>query len=139
MIEFENIPEALKNKILWACMEEGVDNVIITMSPFGNDDWDWVKTDYCTLFKPFGREPHYRECVKRMKSLFKSEKGLTVELVIAATKLYLSEQSNPRYIKQPHYFIFKGSGAERTDDLLGYIDKIKNQQPQQRDITEQIQ
>lgn len=141
MIEFDkSIPEALQGKIMWACMEEGIDNVCVTISPLGNDDWDWVKTDYCPLFKTLGKEPHYRECVKRMKALFKMEKNnLTQELVIAATKLYLSENRDPKYIKQPHYFIFKGSGAERTDDLLGYIDRIKNQQPQQRDITEQIQ
>lgn len=140
MIEFDkNIPEILKGKFMWALIEEGIDNVLISMTQIGPDEWDWVGEDYCALFKPFGKEPHLRECKKRMKAVFKEDKELTQDLVIKATKLYLSEQREAKYVREPHYFIFKGSGISRTDDLLGWVDKVRNSTPQQRDITETIQ
>lgn len=86
----------------------------------------WVATEYVPLFKE--RNPDkggkVREATARMKKLFATNPEIRKAEVLAATKMYL-RNTNPDYIRLPHYFIDKGKGVERTQDILDWVDKYK--------------
>lgn len=84
--------------------------------------WDWVETEYVALFEKVGKATHKREAVSRMKKLFAKHPEIRKEEVLGATELYLYNDNFPRF---PHYFIEKGSGAEKTQDILDWIDKYR--------------
>lgn len=90
--------------------------------PVINDSvWGWVTSEYNALFKPYGKNKNIRECVARMKKLFADNPDVRKEEVIGATKMYLTAVGDPRYVKMPHYFISKGTGTNRTEDLLAWV------------------
>lgn len=95
----------------------------------------WVKTEYCSLFKPYGHLPYERECKIRIQKLMKKE-HITKDEILGATRLYLSRE-NPRYVKRPHYFLLKDSDSV----IMTWIDLWRNNNsiPQQRDVTETLQ
>lgn len=81
-------------------------------------DLSWVGDEYCPLFQSRGKFSHLKECTLRFQRLFKENPQLTKEEVLGATKLYLQRVL---YIREPHYFISKGSGAERIQDILTWV------------------
>lgn len=88
--------------------------------------FDWVKTEYAPLFKEANpdRGGKIRESVARMKKLFAKNPDVRKEDVIGATKMYLFN-TDYNYIRFPHYFIEKGVGADKTSDLLDWVEKYK--------------
>ena len=90
------------------------------------DPWNWVKTEYCALFK--AKNPKkggkIKESTARMKKMFSSIPEIRKEDVIQTTKLYLS-QTDSRFIRFPHYFLKKGVGAEAIYEFLDWYEKYK--------------
>ena len=88
--------------------------------------FNWVVTEYIPLFKLYNpiRAGFQKETVKRMKNLFAKNPEIRKEEVIEATKMYLSN-TNPMYIKCCHYFIQKGVGNEKTEEILNWINLYK--------------
>ena len=80
------------------------------------NNWAWIQEDYIPLFTEVGKSCTFEEAYLRIKDLFKKTK-LTKQDVINATRLYL-HYTDSRYVRQPHYFISKGVGRERTQDVL---------------------
>lgn len=91
--------------------------------------FDWVTTKYIKLFDVAGKATHGRESLTRMKKLFASNPDIRIEEVLGATEMYI-RNTQTTYVRQPHYFIEKGKGVEKTQDILNWIDKyrISNQQ-----------
>lgn len=85
--------------------------------------FDWVETEYVPLFAAIGKDKYKREAVTRMKKLFANNPEIRKDEVLAATELYIFNNGN--YSRFPHYFIEKGSGSEKTQDILDWIDKYR--------------
>jgi hypothetical protein len=98
--------------------------------------FDWVRTEYVPLFKEANsdRGGNVRESIARMKKLFAANPDIRKDDVIGATKMYLLNTES-KYIRNPHYFIQKGKGAEKTYDILDWIDKYKLTKEQQQGRT----
>jgi len=92
------------------------------ISLFG-DSFEWIKTAYLPLFEQFGIKGFDKEVDLRMRKIFSENKHLNKEKVIEATRLYIDEV-DPKFIRRPHYFIFKGRGSEYVSDLLRYVDRL---------------
>ena len=60
-----------------------------------------------------------------MKKLFSEYPSIRKDEVIEATKLYI-RNNDTRFIRQSHYFISKGSGGDKTSDLITWIDVYRN-------------
>lgn len=94
--------------------------------------WEWVNTEYLPLFAPFGKAKNKREALLQMKKLFSENPEIRKEDVLGATKMYLDHcvatYLNPKYVRLPHYFISKDKGANRTQDILDWIDNFKESQ-----------
>lgn len=86
--------------------------------------FDWVKDEYIELFERYGKGGFVRESTARMKRLFSENPEIRKEDVLNATRLYLFN-TNPKFSRQPHYFIRKGSGVNMTQDILEWIDRAK--------------
>ena len=86
----------------------------------------WVKDEYTTLFsdKNRSRGGKVREATSRMKRLFAENPDIRKEEVIGATRMYLNNTDSD-YIRFPHYFIEKGRGGEKTQDILDWIEKYR--------------
>lgn len=91
--------------------------------------FQWVKDEYVKLFKQHNsdRGGKVREATSRMKKLFAKNPDIRKDDVIGATKMYLLN-TDPRYIRFPHYFIEKGVGGNKTYDILDWIEKYKENQ-----------
>lgn len=103
------------------------------------DAWSWVEKDYIGLFKKIGKGTNKREALVRMKALFKENPSIRKEDVLGATEMYLSEIKFPRL---PHYFIQKGIGVAKIQDILEWIDKYKESQKDEeyhRDLSRRLQ
>lgn len=92
----------------------------------GATAFDWVKTEYVPMFKAINpqRGGKVRESMARMKRIFADNPDIRKQDVLAATDYYLTN-TDPAYIRFPHYFIEKGKGINKTNDLLDWIDKVK--------------
>lgn len=94
--------------------------------------WDWVKTEYRNMFKQANTDKagNGNDCVRRMKKLFSDYPEIRKEEVIGATQLYINN-TDSNYIRLSHYFIEKGKGVEKTNDILTWIDRYReiNVQP----------
>ena len=88
--------------------------------------FEWVKTEYVKLFsdKNSSRGGKVREATARMKKLFAENPDIRKEEILGATRMYMSN-TDPDYIRFPHYFIEKGKGGEKTQDILDWIDKYR--------------
>lgn len=86
--------------------------------------FEWVKTEYVPMFKERNtdRGGKVREATARMKKLFAKNPDVRKDDVIGATRMYL-RNTNPDYIRFPHYFIEKGTAADKTNDILDWLDK----------------
>lgn len=94
--------------------------------------FEWVKTEYEPMFKNANPDKggHVREATKRIKSLFSKHPEIRKEDVIGATRMYISN-TNPKFIRLPHFFIEKGRGVSKINDILDWIDKYKLTKDQQ--------
>lgn len=80
---------------------------------------------YASFFKIAANKlPHTRECSKRFKKFFKENPDVTIDEVLNATILYL-QNTNSKYVREPHYFIYKSKGSDEISDLLTWIEKRK--------------
>lgn len=121
------IPEILKQKINITKIvveERGDYKWNVPLFEEQQTAFDWVKTEYVELFRHVGKASNSREAIARMKKLFAKNPDIRKEDVIRATEMYLYN-TDSRYVRYPHYFIEKGSGAEKTNDILEWIDKCK--------------
>ena len=85
--------------------------------------FDWVEKEYIPLFAGIGKATNKREATARMKKLFANNPEIRKEEVLGATEMYIF--NNNMYSRLPHYFIEKGSGADKTSDILDWIDKYR--------------
>lgn len=123
------IPEELMRKINLTKIVEPSDSGIKWNLPLfqGQETaFEWVKTEYCQLFSDVNksRGGKVRESTARMKKLFSQNPDIRKEEVIGAAQMYLNN-TDPDYIRSCHYFIEKGRGAEKTQDILDWIDKYR--------------
>jgi len=129
------IPEELKIKINTTGIVVEKDKNLHWNIPLYKEQttaFDWVKTEYVSLFKKANIEKggHVREAISRMKKLFAENPEIRKEEIIEATKMYLYNTDH-NYIRLPHYFITKGVGTNQIHDILDWIDKyrlLENQQ-----------
>lgn len=119
----EFIPEVLKSKIIATnifSFDKGVLTWNVSLFEKQNTHFEWVEKEYIPLFTKIGKLPHVTECMVRMQQLFASHPDIRKEEVLEATKQYIST-TEVSYVRQPHYFIWKGTGKEKTYDLYQYI------------------
>lgn len=91
---------------------------------------DWVITEYLPIFKPFNKDNKFkRECTTRMEAFLCEFPEVSKELVLQATELYvqtcLQERRLAKYVTNPHYFIQKDKGVNKTNPILTYVDLVK--------------
>ena len=86
--------------------------------------FDWVITEYLAIFEIVGKNKFKRESVTRMKKLFKENPDIRKEEILGATKMYILNV-DPKYVRNPHYFIEKGLGGDKTQDILEWVDKYR--------------
>lgn len=100
----------------------------------------WVQTEYVPLFSEANPKKggKVREATARMKKFFANNPEIRKEDIIAATKLYLLN-SDPRFIRFPHFFIEKGKGVDRISDLEDWLDKYKANQARIGNTSERAQ
>jgi hypothetical protein len=89
--------------------------------------WDWVDTEYISLFKSLNITAPKKDVIIRMKNLFSENPDIRKDDVIKAAKMYI-ENTDVKYIQQPHYFILKGIGVAKTQNILIWVDKVKKQE-----------
>jgi len=124
------IPDVLKQKIHTSKIFEvdSNDSIQWNIPLFYNQEtkFEWVKTEYLTLFRQasFEKSGHIKESIRRMKKFFADNPDVRKDEVISATDMYL-RNTDYRYIRLPHYFISKGSGVNKTSDLLDWIEKYR--------------
>lgn len=140
------IPREFKIKINTTKIVEEKDNNLhwnIPLFEGQETGFEWVDTEYIELFKErkssTGR--YKRECIKRMKDLFAKNPDIRKHEVIGATILYLSA-TDPNYIRKPHYFIQKGSGVTKIQDILDWIEVYRDKEEaesEERSVTRTLQ
>ena len=83
-------------------------------------DWNWIN-DYIKKFIEVNPKKRGNKIAveKRLKWFIKQYEVSKKE-IMEATDLYLQE-TNPKYIREPHYFIKKGRGSDFISDLYTYI------------------
>ena len=87
-------------------------------------DFSWVNEKFIPLFARCGKNKYGSEAMLRFRQLFKDNPKLTPELIIQATKDYLDE-TPVRYVMNPHYFVTKGNGAQKTHTILSWVNYPK--------------
>lgn len=107
--------------------------------------FDWVKTEYVTLFKEANdaKGGHVREATTLIKQVFAKNPSIRKDDILGATRLYI-QNTDPRFIMLPHYFIQKGKGGEKTQTLLTWLDKYeesksKDQESEREHVTNSMQ
>lgn len=78
----------------------------------------WVKDEYEPLFSSVHKDKggNVKDCIVRMKKFFSENPSLRKDDVLDGVKLYL-RRTDPMYIREARYFIFKGTGSQKTSDL----------------------
>lgn len=109
-------------------MEDGVVSWRIPLFEGQETAFSWVIDEYIELFRSAGKNKFKRESVARMKKLFASNPDIRKEEVLGATRLYLRSVNDPKFVRNPHYFIEKGSGGSKTQDILTWIDLYREGQ-----------
>ena len=92
----------------------------------GQAAFDWVKDEYVPLFKEANPKKggYVPQANTRMKKLFANNPDIRKDEVIGATKLYL-RQTDSNFIRFPHYFIAKGTGTDKTEDILDWVQRYR--------------
>mgnify|MGYP003403515795 CR=1 FL=1 len=88
--------------------------------------FEWVVSEYIPLFiqaNPLKRGAP-KDVVSRMKKLFAENPEIRKDEIIGGTVLYL-RNTDSTYIRLPHYFISKGAGSDKTNDILVWVDKYR--------------
>lgn len=119
------IPESVSIPVNISKIVEVEDRQVVWRVPLfeGQETaFGWVVDEYVELFKVAGKNKFKRECVARMKKLFSSQPEIRKEEVLGATRLYLNSVNDLKFVRNPHYFIEKGSGGGKTQDILSWID-----------------
>lgn len=90
--------------------------------------WDWVKKEYRQLFKQANpdKSGNGNDCVRRIKKLFQDYPEIRKEDVIEATRMYINN-TDSRYLMFSHYFIEKGKGSEKTQNILTWIERYREE------------
>lgn len=120
-------PDYLRSKINLTKIVESSNSGLEWNVPLFSDTvskFDWVKDRYIELFKKVGKGTNVRESTARMKRLFAENPEVRIDDVIGATEMYLTA-TNPKFVRMPHYFIQKGTGGAKTEDILDWIDRYK--------------
>lgn len=81
--------------------------------------------------KPFGqinpeRRGNLSEVVPRMKKFFAENPDVRKEDVYKARDAYFKTLTNPQYMMEPHYFITKGTGIQKTSTLLKWVTNTRD-------------
>lgn len=126
------IPEHLKVKVNMTGIienEQGTAKWNIPLYDGVETAFGWVEEKYVKLFAVINKDSNGRQALVRMKRLFAANPDIRVEEVLGATEMYI-RNTERTYVRLPHYFIEKGKGVEKTQDILDWIDKyrISNQQ-----------
>lgn len=123
---------------------EVVDGKIIWLVPLlqeentKKDPFDWVEREYVPLFAPLGKAKNKKECLTRMRKLFSENPEVRKEDVLAATENYINS-TNPKFVRMPHYFIQKGVGSAKTQDILDWIENLPEEDyDSSRDVTRKL-
>jgi len=87
-------------------------------------EFGWVKTEYLELFRPLGKATNLKESIIRMKSLFAKHPEIRKDEILGATRMYITNTDN-KFVRLPHYFIEKGVGVSKTNDILEWINKYR--------------
>lgn len=84
-------------------------------------DLSWID-EYIDLFYNINPERgrFKNECKSRMQEYLKENPHLNKEDIMSASKFYL-ESTDARYIRAPHYFIFKGRGVGKISELTEWL------------------
>lgn len=119
------IPDEVKRKVHASGIitnHQGI-NWNIPLFEEQNTQFDWVKVEYIPLFTRINKEKtgHVSDCITRMKRFFVMYPDIRKDEILAATKLYL-RNTDPLYIREPRYFVFKGVGADKTSDLAHWVE-----------------
>ena len=90
-----------------------------------DEESNWVLNEYRQLFKDIrpDRAGPKRSVEKRMHLFRSSNPMLTSEDILLATKNYLQNLSDPKYLTSAHYFISKGSGTNKVSLLEQWLEK----------------
>mgnify|MGYP003108960583 CR=1 FL=1 len=134
--EVSYVPEGLKQKLHILNIvkfDKTLKSLDWKISLFENLDMglDWVKDEYLILFEPFQKHNKYkRECVNRMQALLLEFPELHKDLILEATQLYImscqQERRQAKFVSNPHYFIQKGKGTDKTNPILTFVDLAKD-------------
>jgi len=89
--------------------------------------WQWVINEYREMFKTINakRTGPKNSSISRMKKFFSENPDVRKDEVLGATRMYIRNLTSAEYITSAHYFIFKGSGANRVSGLEDWVDKYK--------------
>lgn len=101
-----------------------IDFLELPKGEVSDDPWAWVKTEYCAMFKAKNPDKggKVKESVARLKAMFRARPEIRKEDVLLTVKLYLG-QTNSQYIRFPHYFLKKGSGANAIYEFDDWYEK----------------
>ena len=122
------IPDSLKSKVIATnifSFNKGVLTWNVPKFEKHNIHFEWVEKEYIPLFTKIGKLPYVKECQIRMQQLFAEHPDIRKEEVLEATKQYIST-TEVNFVRQPHYFISKGVGKDKTYDLYQHICAIRD-------------
>lgn len=92
----------------------------------GKTNFDWVKTEFVQMFKDANPEKRGNGsyAMARMKRLFTEHPEIRKDEVIGAARMYIAS-TDSKYLRFSHYFIEKGKGKDKIQDILEWIDKYR--------------
>lgn len=127
----EVFPEMLKKRIMASKIYEPESSGTLKWNvPLFDEQvtgFEWV-TDWMDLFGDINKD---RRGVKsyvmaRMKKFFVEHPSIRKEQIMEATRMYIQNVDNPKYLKSSHKFIMEGKGEERYSMLLEWVQKLEN-------------
>lgn len=123
------IPDDLKKKVNATNIITSKNNILHWNIPLYEEQmtaFEWVDKEYVYLFESANSDKrgNARESIRRMKKFFANNPDIRKDEVIGATKMYI-RNTDVRYIRLSHYFIEKGAGATKTNDILEWVDKYR--------------
>lgn len=88
--------------------------------------FDWVKTEYVQQFVDANpdKRGNGNSSVRLMKKFFQTNPDVRKEEVIEATRMYI-KNTDSRFIRLSHYFICKGKGANKIEELKDWVEKYR--------------
>lgn len=126
-LNVDHLDESMKKKVLMSkVVEYSTTGLKWNIPLFEGQEtaFAWVTDEYVKLFASCDKDTNAREATARMKKLFAENPDIRKEEVLSATEMYLSN-TNPKYVKLPHYFLRKGAGADLTQDILTWVERLR--------------